>query len=94
MCWVLVFRGQHPSLVDVAPSRKPSCYARGVFDPVSPLRRLILTYTTRVLCPMHVVLLVDQSVRDIMLARIEKAAGMSCDAIEPDNMSVSAKQNY
>lgn len=30
-----------------------------------------------------------QSVRDLMEARVEKAAGMDCDAIEPDNMSVS-----
>lgn len=35
----------------------------------------------------------QQSVRDIMQARIEKAAGMNCDAIEPDNMSVSVKQD-
>ena len=34
-----------------------------------------------------------QSVRDIMEARIEKAAGMKCDAIEPDNMSVSVKRS-
>lgn len=33
-----------------------------------------------------------QSVRDIMQARIEAAASMKCDAIEPDNMSVSIEQ--
>ncbi|CAM9794329.1 unnamed protein product, partial [Hapterophycus canaliculatus] len=29
----------------------------------------------------------DEGVRDIMQARVQKAASMSCDAIEPDNMS-------
>ena len=32
---------------------------------------------------------INQGVKDIMEARVEKAAGKGCDAIEPDNMSVS-----
>lgn len=30
----------------------------------------------------------QQVVRQIMASRVEKAASMSCDGIEPDNMSV------
>lgn len=53
------------------------------------------TYIPVCLCPVPPLVfarLLDafrQSVRDVMQARIEKAAAMKCDAIEPDNMSVS-----
>ncbi|CAM9103751.1 unnamed protein product [Pylaiella littoralis] len=35
----------------------------------------------------------NAKVREIMIARVEKAAKMSCDAIEPDNMMVAYEDN-
>lgn len=34
----------------------------------------------------------QQEVRNIMEARVTKAAGMDCDGIEPDNMGVSTAE--
>ena len=38
--------------------------------------------------PSRLAIPLCQGVRQIMASRVEKAASMSCDGIEPDNMSV------
>lgn len=58
--------------------------------PFQPRAAHCATYPARILI-LGVHECRTQGVRDVMKKRIEKAASMDCDAIEPDNMMVSER---